>query len=139
MRNGEAHALELISERPQDIFDESAKFADVVVASFGRNELSAPHLVDIIAYLHRLSVGEKHMAEKGMPEDKAAYIVWRLMVPSVPFEEFQRHLVAQRRPEWNRAVRMIADAIRSAIDNALRMDDEEKAEHQGGDWDWDPE
>jgi hypothetical protein len=49
-----------------------------------------------------------------IPEEKAALIVWRIMVPSVPFEEFERHLVSQRRPEWNQAVGMIADAIRGS-------------------------
>jgi hypothetical protein len=48
------------------------------------------------------------------PEEKAALIVWRIMVPSVPFEEFECHLVSQRRPEWNQAVGMIADAIRGS-------------------------
>ena len=47
-----------------------------------------------------------------IPEEKAALIVWRIMVPSVPFEEFERHLLKQRRPEWNQAVGMIADAMR---------------------------
>jgi hypothetical protein len=49
-----------------------------------------------------------------IPEEKAALIVWRIMVPSVPFEEFERHLVSQHRPEWNQAVGMIADAIRGS-------------------------
>jgi hypothetical protein len=49
-----------------------------------------------------------------IPEEKAALIVWRIMVPSVPFEEFERRLVSQPRPEWNQAVGMIADAIRDA-------------------------
>ena len=49
-----------------------------------------------------------------IPEEKAALIVWRIMVPSVPFEEFERHLLKQRRPEWNQAVGMIADAIRGS-------------------------
>ena len=49
-----------------------------------------------------------------IPEEKAALIVWRITVPSVPFEEFERHLVSQRRPEWNQAVDMIADAIRGS-------------------------
>jgi hypothetical protein len=48
------------------------------------------------------------------PEEKAALIVWRIMVPSVPFEEFERLLVSQRRLEWNQAVGMIADAIRGS-------------------------
>jgi len=48
------------------------------------------------------------------PEEKAALIVWRIMVPSVPFEEFERHLVSQKRPEWNQAVGLIADAIRGS-------------------------
>ena len=47
-----------------------------------------------------------------IPEEKAALIVWRIMVPTVPFEEFERHLVSQRRPEWNQAVGMIADEMR---------------------------
>jgi hypothetical protein len=49
-----------------------------------------------------------------IPEEKAALIVWRIMVPSVPFEEFECHLVGQCWPEWNRAVGMIADAIRGS-------------------------
>ena len=47
-----------------------------------------------------------------IPEHKAAQIVWRMMAPTVPFEHFERHLTTQRRPEWNRAVSMIADAMR---------------------------
>ena len=34
-----------------------------------------------------------------IPEEKAVLIVWRIMVPTVPFEEFERHLVSQRWPE----------------------------------------
>jgi hypothetical protein len=49
-----------------------------------------------------------------IPEEKAALIVWRIMVPSVPFEEFECHLLRQRRPAWNQAVGMIADAIRGS-------------------------
>ena len=49
-----------------------------------------------------------------IPEEKAALIVWRIMVPSVPFEEFERLLVSQRRLEWNQAVATIADAIRGS-------------------------
>jgi hypothetical protein len=49
-----------------------------------------------------------------IPEEKAALIVWRIMAPSVPFEEFERHLVSQRRPEWNQTVGMIADVIRGS-------------------------
>jgi len=49
-----------------------------------------------------------------IPEEKAALIVWRIMVPSVPFEKFERHLLRQRRPEWNQAMGMIADAIRGS-------------------------
>ena len=29
-----------------------------------------------------------------VPEEKAALIVWRIMVPSVPFEECERELLA---------------------------------------------
>jgi hypothetical protein len=47
-----------------------------------------------------------------VPEKKAAQIVWRMMAPTVSFEDFERHLTSQRRPEWNQAVSMIADAIR---------------------------
>ena len=49
-----------------------------------------------------------------IPEEKAALIAWRIMVPSVPFEEFERHLLSQKQPEWNQAVGMIADAIRGS-------------------------
>ena len=49
-----------------------------------------------------------------IPEHKAAQIVWRMMAPTVPFEHFERHLLKQRRPEWNQAVGMIADAIRGS-------------------------
>jgi hypothetical protein len=49
-----------------------------------------------------------------IPEEQAALIVWRIVVPSVPFEEFERHLLSQRRPEWNQAVGMVADAIRGS-------------------------
>jgi hypothetical protein len=49
-----------------------------------------------------------------IPEEKAALIVWRIMVPSVPFEEFEHQLLSQRRSEWNQAAGMIADAIRGS-------------------------
>jgi hypothetical protein len=49
-----------------------------------------------------------------IPEEKAALIVWRIMALRVPFEEFERHLLEQRRPEWNQAGGMIADAIRGS-------------------------
>ena len=49
-----------------------------------------------------------------IPEEKAALIVWRIMVPSVPFEEFEYYLASQHRPEWNQAVGMAADAIRGS-------------------------
>jgi hypothetical protein len=49
-----------------------------------------------------------------IPEEKAALIVWRILVPSMLFEDFERHLLKQRRPEWNQAVGMIADAIRGS-------------------------
>jgi hypothetical protein len=49
-----------------------------------------------------------------IPEEKAALIVWRIMVPSVPFEDFEQHLASQRRPEGNRAVGIITDTIRGS-------------------------
>ena len=49
-----------------------------------------------------------------IPEEKAALIIWRIMVPTLPFGESERHLLKQRRPEWNQAVGMIADAIRGS-------------------------
>ena len=49
-----------------------------------------------------------------IPEEKAALIVWRIMVPSVPFEEFERRLLNQKQPEWNQTVGMIANAIRGS-------------------------
>ena len=55
-----------------------------------------------------------------IPEEKSALIVWRIMVPSVPFEEFERHLLKQRRPEWNQAVGMIADAMREYAQEQFR-------------------
>lgn len=49
-----------------------------------------------------------------IPGQKAALILWRIMVPTVSFEEFERLLVSQRRPEWNQAVGIVADAIRGS-------------------------
>jgi len=49
-----------------------------------------------------------------IPEEKAALIVWRIMVPSVPFEEFERHLLKQRRPEWNQAANALANLAQAA-------------------------
>jgi hypothetical protein len=49
-----------------------------------------------------------------IPEEKAALIVWRIMAPSVPLEEFERHLLSQKQPEWNQAVGLVADAIRGS-------------------------
>jgi hypothetical protein len=51
-----------------------------------------------------------------IPEEKAALIVWRIMVPTVPFADFERHLTSQRRPEWNQAVGAIADEMRECAE-----------------------
>ena len=39
-----------------------------------------------------------------MPEDRAARIVHRLLSPHSSWEQFERILVSQQRPDWNRAV-----------------------------------
>jgi hypothetical protein len=55
---------------------------------------------------------------KMMAEDRAARVVWRLLAPSVGFEAFERHLLRQKRPEWNQAVALVADEIREAVEEA---------------------
>ena len=49
-----------------------------------------------------------------IPEDRAAKIVHRLLSPQSSFEQFERILVTQQRPDWNRAVAYVADEIREA-------------------------
>lgn len=44
-------------------------------------------------------------------EDKATGVAWHLLVRYTSFEDFKRELREQRMPSWNRAVRMIADAM----------------------------
>jgi len=47
-----------------------------------------------------------------IPEHKAAHIVWRIVAPTVTYDDFEDHLINNRRPEWNQAVSAIADAMR---------------------------
>ena len=50
-----------------------------------------------------------------MPEDRAAVVVWQLFGGSTSLERFKDCLETQAKPEWSRAVRLIADAIREAV------------------------
>jgi hypothetical protein len=50
-----------------------------------------------------------------MAEDRAARIVHRLLSPHSSWEQFERMLVSQQRPDWNRVVGLIAGAIREAV------------------------
>lgn len=52
-------------------------------------------------------------------EERAARVVFRIFAPPISFEAFGRVLTASQRPEWNEAVRLIADAIRDAVDEAI--------------------
>jgi hypothetical protein len=52
------------------------------------------------------------------PEERAARIIWRLMAPSAAFGAFERHLLTQKQPEWNRAVGLVADEIHEAVEEA---------------------
>ena len=54
-----------------------------------------------------------------MAEDRAARIVHRLLSPHSSWEQFERILVSQQRPDWNRAVGYVADEIRYAIEAEL--------------------
>jgi hypothetical protein len=36
----------------------------------------------------------------------------------VSFEAFERHLLTQKQPEWNRAVGFVADEIREVVEEA---------------------
>ena len=49
-----------------------------------------------------------------MAEDRAAIVVWQLYGRHMTIERFKRALTISIRPEWNRAVGFIADAIREA-------------------------
>jgi len=51
-----------------------------------------------------------------MAEDRAARIVHRLLSPHSSWEQFERILVSQQRPDWNQAVAYVADQIRAAIE-----------------------
>jgi hypothetical protein len=53
-----------------------------------------------------------------LSEDRAARIVYRLLPPTeaVLWEEFERILVSQQRPDWNQAVAYVADEIRAAVE-----------------------
>jgi len=50
-----------------------------------------------------------------MPEDRAAIVAWQLFGGSASLEWFRGCLETQGKPERNRAVRLIADAIREAV------------------------
>ena len=49
-----------------------------------------------------------------MPEERAALVAWQLLAPATSIERFKGQLEQQAHPEWNRAVRLISDAIRDA-------------------------
>ena len=53
-----------------------------------------------------------------MPEDRAARIVHRLLMPNASFEGFERLLLSQQQLELNRAVAFVADQIREATEEA---------------------
>jgi len=69
-----------------------------------------------------------------MPEDRAVEIVWRLFAPTVQIEWFQEYLVRQTRPEWNRAVELIADAIREAVRADRNFPHDEDTYPETPDW-----
>jgi len=50
-----------------------------------------------------------------MPEDRAAIVAWQLFGGSASLERLKDCLETQAKPEWNRAVRFIAGAIREAV------------------------
>ena len=50
-----------------------------------------------------------------MPEDRAARVAHRIVSPQNSWEQFERVLLSQQRPDWNQAVGLIADAIREAV------------------------
>jgi len=49
-----------------------------------------------------------------MPEERAALVAWQLLAPGASIERFKCQLEQQTHPDWNRAVRLIADTIRDA-------------------------
>ena len=49
-----------------------------------------------------------------MPEERAALVAWQLLAPGASIGRFKGQLDQQAHPEWNRAVRLISDAIRDA-------------------------
>jgi len=49
-----------------------------------------------------------------MAEDRAAIVAWKLFCGNASIEWFQGELERQTTPAWNRAARLIADAIRDA-------------------------
>ena len=53
-----------------------------------------------------------------IPEERTVRIIWRLIALSVAFEDFERHLLRQKRPEWNQAVAFVTDEIRDAVEEA---------------------
>ena len=53
-----------------------------------------------------------------MPEDRAARIVHRLLMPNGSFEGFERLLQSQKQMDLNRAVAFVADQIREAVEEA---------------------
>jgi len=51
-----------------------------------------------------------------MAEERAASVAWQLLASGVSNGRFEAQLEQQTHPEWNRAVRLIADAIRGATE-----------------------
>jgi len=52
------------------------------------------------------------------PEERAVIVAWELCAHSASIEWFKDQLEQQARPEWNRAVARIADAIREGENEA---------------------
>jgi hypothetical protein len=71
-----------------------------------------------------------------MPEDRAARVAHRILSPQSSWEQFERILVSQQRLGWNQAVRLIADAIREAVQEVKQCPSCTRCTAPGADAEW---
>lgn len=71
-----------------------------------------------------------------MPEDRATRVAHRILSPQSSWEQFERILLSQQRPDWNQAVGLIADAIREAVQEVRQCPSYTRCTALGADAEW---
>jgi hypothetical protein len=71
-----------------------------------------------------------------MPEDRAARVAHRILSLQSSWEQFERVLLSQQRPDWNQVVGLIADAIREAVQEVKQCPSYTRCTMPGADAEW---